>query len=81
MPPTDTSRINSGSDYEKCLKVLDQQVRAGKKKLGIFYGAAHFPDMEKRLGEAGWKRSKQEWITAWDIPKPKSEPEEEKKAA
>ena len=32
----------------KCLEVL-----AGKKKLGIFYGAAHFPDMEKRLLAGG----------------------------
>ena len=62
----------------KCLKVLDQQVAAGKRKLGIFYGAAHFPDMEKRLLEAGWKRASQDWITAWDIPKP---PAAEKKAA
>jgi len=62
----------------KCLKVLDQQVAAGKRKLGIFYGAAHFPDMEKRLLEAGWKRASQDWITAWDIPKP---PPAEKKAA
>jgi len=65
----------------KCLKVLGEQVKAGKKKLGIFYGAAHFPDMEKQLLEAGWKRAKQEWITAWDIPKPKAKPAEKKKAA
>lgn len=65
----------------KCVKVLGEQVAAGKKKLGIFYGAAHFPDMEKRLLEAGWKRARQEWITAWDIPKPKAKPAEKKKAA
>ena len=63
----------------KCLKVLEEQVAGGKRKLGIFYGAAHFPEMEKRLLEAGWKRAGQEWITAWDIPKP--EPAEKKKAA
>ncbi len=67
-----------GDRNAKCLKVLDGQVAAGKRKLGIFYGAAHFPDMEKRLLEAGWKRASQDWITAWDIPKP---PAVEKKAA
>lgn len=51
----------------KCLQVLDQQVQAGRKKLGIFYGAAHFPDMEKRLLERGWKKTGAEWLTAWDI--------------
>ncbi|MEK7954148.1 hypothetical protein [Luteolibacter soli] len=53
----------------KCLQVLDQEVQAGKKKLGIFYGAAHYPDMEKRLLAAGWQKTGQEWLAAWDIAK------------
>jgi hypothetical protein len=51
----------------KCLEVLAREVEAGKKKLGIFYGAAHFPDMVKRLVEAGWVQTGTEWMTAWDI--------------
>lgn len=51
----------------KCLEVLAREVEAGKKKLGIFYGAAHFPDMVKRLAEAGWVQTGTEWMTAWDI--------------
>lgn len=51
----------------KCLEVLAREVEAGKKKLGIFYGAAHFPDMVKRLVEDGWVQSGTEWVTAWDI--------------
>ena len=31
------------------LEVLKQQLAAGKKKLAIFYGAAHMPDFDKRL--------------------------------
>jgi len=53
----------------KCLEVLDREVQAGKKKLGIFYGAAHFPDMEKKLLAAGWQKTGTEWLTAWDIGK------------
>lgn len=53
----------------KCLQVLDREMLAGKKKLGIFYGAAHYPDMEKRLLADGWKKTGTEWLTAWDIPK------------
>ena len=58
-----------GDRNAKCLEVLDTEVAAGKKKLCIFYGAAHFPDMEKRLLEGGWTNAGTEWITAWDIGK------------
>lgn len=50
------------------LKVLAEALSAGKKKVGIFYGAAHMPDFERRLtGELGFKKAKVEWVTAWDI--------------
>jgi hypothetical protein len=63
----------------KCLKVLKRQVRKGKKKVGIFYGAAHYPDMEKSLLEQGYKKTGHEWMTAWDIPKPQKKPKAEPK--
>ena len=50
------------------LGVLQQQIKAGKKNLGIFYGAAHLPDMEKRLIAMGFERTGHEWFTAWDLP-------------
>lgn len=53
----------------KCLKVLAAEIAKGHKSLGIFYGAAHFPDMEKSLLELGYQKSKQEWISAWTVPK------------
>jgi hypothetical protein len=58
-----------GDRNAKCLEVLDREVLAGKKKLGIFYGAAHFPDMEKRLVAGGWTKTGEEWMTAWEIGK------------
>lgn len=60
-----------GDRNAKCLEVLDREVLAGRKKLGIFYGAAHFPDMEKRLVEGGWTKTGIEWMTAWEIGKAK----------
>ena len=48
-------------------RVLDEQLQAGKKKLVIFYGAAHLPDMETRLFKRGFRRTKVEWVTAWDV--------------
>jgi hypothetical protein len=58
-----------GDRNAKCLEVLDREVLGGKKKLGIFYGAAHFPDMVKRLETAGWKVKNTEWMVAWQIDK------------
>jgi hypothetical protein len=58
-----------GDRNAACLKVLDGQVKAGKKKLGIFYGAAHFPDMQKEMLKTGYKKTGHRWLTAWDIPK------------
>ncbi len=54
---------------EKALKVLDAQIAKGDKNLGIFYGAAHFPAMEKTLLEKGYRKTKQEWLTAWTVEK------------
>ena len=56
-----------GDRNAKCLQVLERELAAGKKKLGIFYGAAHFPDLEKRLLAAGWRKRGSEWLTAWKI--------------
>jgi hypothetical protein len=50
------------------LEVLKIHLALDKKKFGIFYGAAHLPDMEKRLKEMGFTLEKVEWLTAWDLP-------------
>lgn len=52
----------------KCLAVMQDQINAGKNKMGIFYGAAHFPDMEKRLIDLGFQKAEQTWLDAWVIP-------------
>lgn len=66
---------------QRCVEVINREIANGKSKLGVFYGAAHFPDMEKRLLELGFKRVKQEWLTAWDIPKEAKPAADEKKDA
>ena len=58
-----------GDRNAKCLEVLDQQVAAGKKNIGIFYGAAHFPDMERQLLVKGYKQVSRKWLTAWRVAK------------
>ncbi len=50
-----------------CFKVLDREIEAGKKNLGIFYGAGHMSDMEKRLLDRGFHKTDQEWRVAWNV--------------
>ena len=43
---------------KRCFDVLDKQLAAGKKKIAIFYGAGHLPDMERRLdSDYGFERA------------------------
>ncbi len=53
----------------RCMEVMEREVAAGRKKLGIFYGAAHFPGMEKELLEKGFERVSTKWLTAWRVMK------------
>jgi hypothetical protein len=50
------------------LEVLAQEIKSGKKHLGIFYGAGHLSDMEKRLSsDFGLRPQSVRWLTAWDL--------------
>lgn len=57
-----------GERNKVALQVLDKEIASGKKNLAIFYGAAHLGDMEQRLLKKGCKRTKVEWLKAWDLP-------------
>lgn len=57
------------------LKGLKEQIDAGKKRIGIFYGAGHMSDMERRLvDDFGLKRSAERWLTAWNLVDGKARP-------
>jgi hypothetical protein len=50
------------------LKVLKEQLTAGKKNLGIFYGAGHLNDMDERLRkDFGLSPVSITWMTAWNL--------------
>jgi hypothetical protein len=49
---------------KKCIRVLDEQSQK-HKTLAIFYGAAHFKDMKKRLEQKGFKQISVSWITVF----------------
>lgn len=61
----DTVIIRERND--RCLEVLKAQLAKGDSKIGIFYGAAHFPDLEEKLVEMGFTKNKHTWLTAWSI--------------
>jgi hypothetical protein len=55
------------------MKVLNKEIAAGKKKIGIFYGAAHMADFENRLQkELGLSKTKQAWFDAWNLTQSKA---------
>jgi hypothetical protein len=65
----------------KALEVLARELKAGKKKIGIFYGAGHLADMEKRLeADFDLQRDHEKWITAWQLEKAKGKTKQEKPA-
>ncbi len=50
------------------MAALTKQLASGKKRIGIFYGAGHLPDMEKRLqADFGMGRLEEHWLVAWDL--------------
>lgn len=52
----------------KALEVMKQQIALGKRRIGIFYGAGHLKDMEKRLVEEHQMSvGKIKWADAWHL--------------
>lgn len=50
------------------LEVLRKQLAAGRKRIAIFYGAGHMPNMEQQLrDDFGMVPVSTRWLTAWDM--------------
>lgn len=57
------------------MRVFQKELAKGKKRIGIFFGAAHMPDFERRLVvDFGMKKAGVEWRTAWDLRPTNSSP-------
>jgi len=49
-------------------RVLNEALASGKRKIAIFYGGGHMPDLERRLrAELGVEKVGVEWLPAWDV--------------
>ena len=47
---------------------MERELKAGKKKLAIFYGAGHLLDMHQRLlRDYKMTQTKFEWLDAWPL--------------
>jgi len=52
----------------KALKVLQSELAGGRRKVAIFYGAAHMPDLARHLEkDFHFQRRSQDWLTAWKL--------------
>ncbi|MCC6219886.1 MAG: hypothetical protein IT291_01455 [Deltaproteobacteria bacterium] len=57
-----------GARNRAALEVLATELKAKKKTIGIFYGAAHMEDMERQLKENFHARLENtRWLEAWDL--------------
>jgi len=56
-----------------CMRVLQDEIANGHRRIAIFYGAAHMPDFDVRLrDELGLQPAEPEWLEAWDLRMPES---------
>jgi hypothetical protein len=61
----DSTSAIIGARNERAIEVLLRELDAGKRHVGIFYGAAHMRDLEKRLLQLGFTAVETDWIDAW----------------
>ena len=61
------------------IEVLEREMAKGHRRLAIFYGAAHMPDLEVRLRKLGFRKESERWLTAWDVRPGKTRPQAEKR--
>ena len=56
-----------GARNERAIEILQREVEAGARRLGIFYGVAHMRDLENRLLEIGYVPVETRWVDAWAL--------------
>lgn len=62
-----SSSLISGRN-DKALSVLEEQIQNGKKKVAIFYGAGHMPDLYEKLSRKyNFRVNNIRWIKAWSL--------------
>ncbi len=57
-----------GARNQRAIDVLKREIDGGARRIGIFYGVAHMPDLETRLIEQlGLFYKRTTWVDAWQL--------------
>jgi len=57
-----------GARNQRAIDVLLSEIEGGAKRIGIFYGVAHMPDMEERLyDQLSFMHQETKWVDAWQL--------------
>ena len=57
-----------GARNQRAVDVLQREIDSGARRIGIFYGVAHMPDLEERLlSQLGFIYDKTVWVDAWQL--------------
>jgi len=56
-----------GARNERAIEVLHGELDSGAKRVGIFYGVGHMPDLEERLLRMGLEPKRTVWVDAWNL--------------
>ena len=64
----DSSSAVVGARNERAIEVLREQIDTGARRIGIFFGVAHMPDLEIRLlNEIDLVYEKTAWLDSWQL--------------
>lgn len=68
MLGNDSDNAVIGARNQRAIDVLRKEIEGGAKRIGIFYGVAHMPDLEERLlDQLGLAYDGTAWIDAWQL--------------
>jgi hypothetical protein len=57
-----------GARNQRAMEVLQREIGSGAKRIGVFYGVAHMPDLEARLlDQLGLAYERTTWVDAWRL--------------
>lgn len=64
----DSSSAVIGARNQRAVDVLKRELDSGTRRIGIFYGVAHMPDLEERLlDQLGLAYDRTTWVDAWQL--------------
>jgi len=55
---------------QQAVAVMQKQFQRGRKRLAIFFGAGHMPNLEARLKNLGYRLQSVRYLKAWDLRNP-----------